>query len=453
MNLFVRCGVLLLFTPVFMAPVSLAADAELEALRAQVRALQQQLDALAQRIDAKERATAPAAGPAENATPATASADAAGFAIAAPDRSYQLRFNANIQADGRLFADEAVSGNDTFLLRRLLLNLQGTVAQKFAFRLASDFGPATSILLEGYAAYRHSPAFNLLFGKTKSPFDLERLVPQTDLLFIERSYPTSLSVNRDVGVQVFGELARGGLSYQLALLNGARDNDSTIADFNDGKEFVARVFAHPFRELGDSPLRGLGVGFAVSTGEKDGGTPNVYRTNAQQTFFSWRGTVANRGRHTRIEPQAYYYAGRFGLIGSWVSSQQALSPGAGTASREIDNTAWFLGAHWVLTGEHAGYRAVTPATTFSWADGTWGAWELVARYGELEIDDEAFPLFANPATAARRARGTTLGFNWHLNSNVKASLNLEHTAFDGGASNPITRDDERALLTRVQLRY
>ena len=51
----------------------------------------------------------------------------------------------------------------------------------------------------------------------------------------------------------------------------------------------------------------------------------------------------------------------------------------------------------MLTGEDASYRGVVkPSEPFSPGKGGWGAWELVGRYGELEIDDDAFPLFADP---------------------------------------------------------
>ena len=83
---------------------------------------------------------------------------------------------------------------------------------------------------------------------------------------------------------------------------------------------------------------------------------------------------------------------------------------------------------------------------------------MAARYGVLDVEDAAFAgtsatWFANPATSAREAAGTTLGLNWYLNRNVKATVNFEHTSFDGGESGAVTREDERALFTRVQLRY
>ncbi len=434
-----------------LPPPALAADrSDLAELREQVRALEQQLRIVARQLEIKEEAATAAA----RTTPVVA-AGAGGFSITSGDRGFQLRFRANVHADGRFFLSDNVEGNDTFLIRRLRPSFDGRIGTKFGFRLMADFAPATFSLLDAYATYAHSPAFNVLVGKAKTPFDLERLVSQTDLLFVERGLPTSLGPNRDIGVQFFGDLGGGKLSYQLAWQNGVVDNGSSVTDIDDEKEIAARLFAHPFHGT-DSPLAGLGLGIAATMGEKDTGAPAGFRTNAQQTFFSWAAGVANTGKHTRVSPQAYFYSGPVGVIGSWVSSSQELTRAG--ISREIDNRAWSLAAHYVLTGENATFHGVTPSTVFDWSQDTWGAFELAARYGILTVDDDAFVgnaanWFANAATSAREAKGTTLGLNWYLNRNVKATVNFEHTAFEGGSSNALTRENEKAIFTRLQVRY
>lgn len=432
---------------VVVTPIALvAAEADdIRALRERIRLLEQELLIIERKQELREEAAAAAPPPIVGAGPS-------GFSLGSADRKYHLRIRANLQADGRFFRSDHTDGNDTFLLRRLRPSFEGVLAERFGFRLMPDLAPATFSLLDAYVTYHPTPAFNVLVGKTKSPFDLERLISQTDLLFIERAHPTSLAPNRDIGVQLYGELGAGTFSYQVGWLNGARDNESTITDADDAKEVVVRLFLHPLANAAGSLLQGLGFGIAVGQGEKNAGAPNSYRTHAQQTFFAWRATVVSSGEHLRYEPQAYYYYGPFGLSGAWIASRQELSNGAGTATRTLENRAWYVAAQWVLTGEDASYRGVLPRTNFV-PGGSWGAWEIAARYSELEIDDAAFPTFANPATAANRAKAATLGLNWHLNRNVKASLNLEHTRFAGGAANPVTREDERAILTRVQLRY
>lgn len=442
---------LLIATP-FVAPAQSPDEkAELESLRQQVRALDQQLRELSQRVAAREAPAASAAPPAAAPRP-VASAGPGGFRLTAPDQHFDLRIRANVQADLRLFFNDAPGlNNDTFLLRRVRPSFEGTVAEKFAFRIMPDFAPANVALLDAYAIYRPSPTVNLLVGKTKSPFDLERLVSQTELLFVELAYPTTLEPNRDVGVQLFGTVADGRLDYAAAVLNSTADNGSSITNPDDRFEFAARLFAHPFAAAKDSPWRGLGLGVAYTQGRKRNSAPAVYRTNAQQSFSTWSANVRESGGHTRFSPQAYFYTGPFGLIGSYVSSAQDLVAGANAAT--LRQTAWFLAASWVLTGEDATYRGVTPAKNFAPGAGGWGAWEIALRHAVLAIDDDAFPLFANPLTSAREVASTTLGLNWYLNRHVKAVLNYEFSDFTGGPNGAVTSRDEHALLTRLQLRY
>jgi phosphate-selective porin OprO/OprP len=110
-----------------------------------------------------------------------------------------------------------------------------------------------------------------------------------------------------------------------------------------------------------------------------------------------------------------------------------------------------------LTGEQATYNSLTPRSTFQFGAPGWGAWELAARYSELQIDSAAFlggtSSFADPNASARRAQAWAVGLNWWLNANLKWVLDYEVTRFDGGAAGGADRPDERALTTRFQLAF
>src|SRR5204863_109416 len=101
------------------------------------------------------------------------------------------------------------------------------------------------------------------------------------------------------------------------------------------------------------------------------------------------------GTTWRLSPQAYFYRGPFGLLGEYALSTVSVRPNfpasfAGSPKVDLTNTAWQLAAGYVLTGEDAAYTGLVPKTNFDWTEGTWGAWEIVARYESLDIDDAAF---------------------------------------------------------------
>ena len=124
--------------------------------------------------------------------------------------------------------------------------------------------------------------------------------------------------------------------------------------------------------------------------------------------------------------------------------------GSGTLSGRIT-------ADWQRNTQSSGnsrmnFGAPSPASPYS-TGGTWGAFELAARYGELEIDKDAFPIFANAATAAEKAKSYGLGVNWYLTSNVKAVINSTNTNFDGGAAGGEDREVEKTVFARLQLAF
>jgi len=74
-------------------------------------------------------------------------------------------------------------------------------------------------------------------------------------------------------------------------------------------------------------------------------------------------------------------------------------------------------------------------------------------WSRLQIDDAAFPLFADPARSARQASGWGLGLNWYLTSNFKLVANYTQTTFEGGAAGGLDREDEQAFFSRAQLSF
>jgi phosphate-selective porin OprO/OprP len=313
-----------------------------------------------------------------------------------------------------------------------------------------DFGEGRAALQDAYVEFRYFPKAALRAGKFKTPFGLERLVSATDLLFVERGLPTAIVPNRDLGLQVSGDLAGGRLNYAVGVFNGVVDGGSADGDVNDAKDYAIRLFARPFlTSLASHPLRGLGVGIAASTGKQSGALP-AFKSAGQLTFFSYGADVTASGARTRVSPQAYYYRGPLGLLAEFVESTQRVQRGA--ASIKIRNYAWQAVATYMLTGEAKSYGSTAPARMFDPGKGNWGAWELSARTGQLRVDPQAFSRgLADPQRSARWAREWGAGINWYLNQSVKISLDYMDTGFTGGAMGGANRTRERAVLNRFQI--
>jgi phosphate-selective porin OprO/OprP len=112
----------------------------------------------------------------------------------------------------------------------------------------------------------------------------------------------------------------------------------------------------------------------------------------------------------------------------------------------------------VLSGEDASYTGVTPLHPFDLHNGGWGAWQVVARFASLSVDDHAFSDgFASATKSADEARAWSVGLNWYLNRNIKADLSFSHTWFDGFTGKPgagvVPGQAENVLFSRIQLAF
>ncbi len=345
-------------------------------------------------------------------------------------------------------------------MRRARLISEGTFGRIYSFQLVTEFGGTSApSVLDGNLGVALSKAVQFKFGRFKAPVGLELLQSDYATFFAERSLVTNLVPNRDLGVQVGGSFADGAFTYAAGIFNGVADGaSSTNVDFDNDKDVVARVFAQPFKNDKDSPWQGLSLGVAASLGREKGAAAVTagYKTDGQQTFFKYNSTLVADGRIWRVSPQAYYYCGSFSTLGEYVVSTVNARPVAAGTKTALQNRAWQLAAGFVLTGEDASFTSVTPRQPFSWDDGTWGAWQIVARYANLKLDDNVFPLFASPATNAGEATSAGIGLNWYLSKTVRTSLDYFQTRFSNPvpvSSTQILRQDEQALITRFQLSF
>ena len=386
-------------------------------------------------------------------------AGAEGLSVKSADGEFDFQVHGLLQADAHYYAnDQAGLGTDEFLLRKVRPILQGSVFTDFGFRFMPDFGQGSAVIQDIYVEWKRWPELRLRIGKFKTPAGLEALQADEATEFVERALPFDLLPFRDVGIQVSGDLWDGVVSYAGGVFNGVLDGASGDRDNGDDKDFAGRIFVHPFKKSDIAPLQGLGFGIAGIFGEPEGSPTDLnlpsYRTTGLLTFYKYitsTNAVFANGERVRWSPQVYYYWGPFGLMGEYAVSSQEVQRGAAGPTARLTHDAWQVAATFVVTGEKATYKGVTPEHPFL-VNGVCGALELVARYSQLNIDGDAFPTFASPTSSARRANEWAVGLNWWLNKNIKVMLNYDHTDFDGGAATG-DRPTEHAIFGRAQLAF
>jgi len=370
------------------------------------------------------------------------------FVVQSDDGDNRLQLGALVQADGRFAIDDPQDRVvDTFMLRRLRAIVQGRVARHFDFYVNIDFAGGAVNIRDAYVDTTFSPAFRIRVGKAKAPFSYDRLILAANTLMGERGLTSTVAPDRDIGVQLLGDLAGARVSYAVALTNGVIDGGSADADTNDAKDLTARIVVHPWSGSPQHPLSGLGLAVAGNTGTHGPALPS-FVSASRETYFSYDGAV-EQGRRSRWSPQAFYYRGPFGGYAEFVRSRGDIAKSG--AAGDIDHDAWQVVASWVLTGEPASERTVRPKVDFDPPGGHYGALQLVARVERLAVSREAISRGLESPGSSRTADAWTTGLDWYLNPYVKWLFGFTRTIFDGDASGP--RHAENLIVARAQLAF
>lgn len=377
-----------------------------------------------------------------------------GFILSSPDAATSLRIRGLIQVDSRWYG-EGLINNDAIVLRRGRLGIEGKINKTVDYTLIGEYAGSSAGILDAFVNVAYSPEFQVKLGRFKTPVGLEQLQGDAVALFTERSLVSQIAPNRDIGIQLGGDLRNGTVSYAIGVFNGIQDGGDSAdskKDTNDGKDIAARVTFQPWVNDEGSALAGLTFGVGASYGLQESGVAASYKTDGQQTFFT--GSVA-AGKVSRLSPQFSYYNGGLSVLGEYIASEVAVS-----ASSKLKNTGWQLATGYVLTGEKASYKGVQPANDFDRASGGIGAVELVARVAVVDIDDGYLTTAALANQSATKATSWSAGVNWYLSKQSRLSLDFTHTEFDlsshwTGASNAnnVLRNAESAILTRYQLNF
>ena len=303
------------------------------------------------------------------------------------------------------------------------------------------------------------PLLHLRFGKLLYTISLERQTLPLRTVMMEHGIASALLPISDFGAQVWGASENSTFEYQLTLANGAPANQHYEVDVDDKKDAIGRVYLRPLAATRIPALAGLGFGFGASNGTHQGNPSNpatgTAATLGGRTFFSTRfnatdptATTIADGRIYRLVPQANYLAGPLSVYAEYVHVSEELK--TGSAQQHLEHASFHAVIAFVLTGENAVLLdIISPSKPFDIAEGSLGAFELTGRYESFEVDADTFPLFANPATAARRATTIGGGFNWIPTAIIRMAVNYEHATFQSALGAPELAPEHVAAL-RVQ---
>jgi len=131
-------------------------------------------------------------------------------------------------------------------------------------------------------------------------------------------------------------------------------------------------------------------------------------------------------------------------------------------------SGWYAEASWILTGETkayspsainnevGGFNMPVPSRPFSFSGDSWGAFELVARYSNTDLNWHTGQLATTSQLAGvlgGEERVIALGLNWYLNRNVRIMIDDNIIKVKKGTAALPNRDGQDINVIGVRLQF
>jgi phosphate-selective porin OprO/OprP len=304
--------------------------------------------------------------------------------------------------------DEFEDGTE---FRRARIYAEGEIYDRVKLKAQYDLAGGDADLKDAYIELKKlGPLGSLRVGHFKEPFSLEEQTSSKYITFMERALPNVFSPGRNTGLMVHNHALDQRMTWAAGVF---RDVD----DYADGEgtgeyAVTARVTALPWYEEKGRSLLHLGASYSIRSPHDDmlriRQRPEVHMSPR----FVDTGTFPADDLDV-LGLEAAVVLGPASLQGEYMT--------ANVDSADYDDpefSGWYVQASCFLTGEHRAYKnssgafsRVKPKKNFL-EDGGLGAWELAARYSNLNLDDS--PVCGGELDTCN------LGVNWHLNPNVRA---------------------------------
>ncbi len=293
--------------------------------------------------------------------------------------------------------------------RRTRINIKGTSGKNWGYKMTVDIDEGEAEIDTGYIQYKGLDFAKVMVGRFKAPFGLEELTSSKWISTIERSPGTELgflSGKPSFQVALHGHSDR--MFWQAALI----DDDDEDDDGSDAYSMAGRIGGHFGADKHNF------VHLAASYATRDFGS--------EGTDMKFRSRL---GVHTIGRPLDETVgvddADQLGLEAASVFGPFSLQAEYRTAdfdendsdrASDVDVRSYYVQASYILTGESRGYKGKSGKFDKVKPKGKSGAWELVAKYedGELDIDSMDDEI---------EWELLTLGVNWYATKNVKFMLN------------------------------
>ena len=372
-----------------------------------------------------------------------------GLVVKNPDGDFSIKLGGRMHADYTNHygeSDLAINNRPTngTQIRRGRIALSGTVYNDFDYMIETDFandGVAVKDLFMVYHGFNFDTPLELTVGHQKHAMSMEIQESSNDIMFTERSFVSALTTpffDRAIGVNLKAHGKNWNVQSGVYGDSMGSSTSTTTADNtpdNEGKGFGIRGTWAPIMEEGKVLHLGANYGYRKTSDDAFSNSQSGARFRYRTTNMSNLALVDTGS--TTLNDMDDVQTGLLELSAMYgplsFQSEFAKSDVSRKNNADVDFSAWYAQVGYTLTGESRTYKGsdgefkrLSPKNEFSLKKGTWGAWEVAARYDEIDLEDGA--------VAGGEAKRVSLSLNWYLNEDVRILAGYTKAFdLDGGA--------------------
>jgi len=341
------------------------------------------------------------------------------------DGSFKLKIGGRLQNDWFWSSEEdSIKLNvgeqeDGVEFRRARIYFSGLIYDNVEYKLQFGFEGGDVDLQDAYLALTDFPFGTLKMGRFNEPFSLDELTSSKYITFMERALPNAFSPGRNNGFMLHNVASNERMTTAVGVFRDSDDYGENVDD--GGYNVTGRITVLPiYRDKGVSLLH---IGAAYSYRNPDDSLsydacPEAHLAND----FIDTGSFAS-DQVDLLGLEAAWVNGPFSLQGEYITADADR-----INSSDVGFDGYYVQASYFLTGEHRSYKTseaafsrIKPKENYSYGGGC-GAWELKARYSELDLNDSNI--------TGGELNNITAGLNWYLNPNTIIMWDYVHADKD-----------------------
>lgn len=312
---------------------------------------------------------------------------------------------------------------------RLALKHESKKGWEAEFEIDVDDENNEVSITDGYVRYTDWSLANITIGKMKEPFGLENTTGSKSINTAERSVVTeAFKPGRNYGLLLTRNSER--YTFDLGGFRTSEDEDGL-----DGYALTTRVTYNPL--LTETSL--IHLGFSGSQRDMQN---NEHRINeplevdAASSIIESRRINADKIRQYSLEGATVL--GRASLQAEWIEQEIEEQAEDDIINPDTTYSGYYVLASVFLTGETRAYKKGSFSGTKPNSDS--GAWELVARYSQIELDDIDDNLQADTVL---------LGLNYYASGRIKLTLNVS----ESDVESPVEDENGKAKSAIFRVQY